>query len=305
MLDTVGFLGLGNMGGAMAERLADAGCPMIVFDPSARAVEPFAARGVTIAELPEVVANGASVVLACLPSQKVSLQVAEAVAGGSAVNVYVECSTLGRKTIRAIEQILRARGIGLVDCPVSGGPKGARAGTLTTIVSGSPEAVRMAEPVLRIIAGQKFVVGDEVGFAQTCKIVNNMISISGLLISSEAVVLGVKAGLDAQTLIDVINASTGRNSATLEKFPKSILPRTFDFGGPMSIGLKDLQLYLDEAAELGLPSWSAANALQMLQYGVNRVGGEEDFTAWIKCFEEIAGVEVKGRKTTKEASSHV
>ena len=204
-------------------------------------------------------------------------------------------STLGLSTVRAIAEGLQKKNIDVVDMPVSGGPSWAVAGKLTTIVAGSPEARKKLEPILKDLAKNVFVVGDRPGLAQAAKLVNNAISLSGMMMAAEAITMGVKAGLDADTLIDIINASTGRNSATVDKFPKAVLPRTFDYGGPLEIGVKDLDLYLDQGRALGVPTFLGANVAALFQYVVTQGGGKEDLTALVKHFEKWAGVEVKGK----------
>jgi 3-hydroxyisobutyrate dehydrogenase-like beta-hydroxyacid dehydrogenase len=293
-MTTIGFIGLGNMGGAIVRRLLLAGERPVVFDLSAEACAAYAARGAVVAASAQDVAQQADVTFACLPSGKASLDVARAVAAGGRSRVHVEMSTIGRKTISEIAGVLRAHDIALVDAPVSGGPKGADAGTLAVMVAGAPATVEKVRPALAAIAGKLLVVGAEPGLAQVCKVVNNAISMTTLVVSCEAVVAGVKAGMDARTLIDAINAGTARSSATADKITRSVLPRTFDYGAPLWGGIKDLELYLDEAQSLGLPAFSVSNTLQLWNYAVGRLDPDGDFTTIVKCFEEWAGVEVKG-----------
>jgi 3-hydroxyisobutyrate dehydrogenase-like beta-hydroxyacid dehydrogenase len=250
---------------------------------------PFGAtRAASVAD----VAEHCDIVFTCLPTAETCVAVAMAMAGGEGIRTHVECSTIGRA---AIARVAAAHpDVETIDAPISGGPKGARAGTLTAIVSGSADGIERIRPALDCIAPRIFVVGSRVGDAQVAKIVNNALSISAMVVSCEAVVLGVKAGLDAKQLIDVINAGTGRNSATMDKFPKAILPRTFDYGGPLGIGSKDLALYMEEAATEGLPAGSVANAAAIWRMAVERLGPDVDMTSLIRVMEDEAGVKVGG-----------
>ena len=166
---------------------------------------------------------------------------------------------------------------------------------MAIMVAGPEDAIAQARPALDDVAGQVFIVGEKPGIAQIFKISNNAIGLTNMMLSCEAVALGVKAGADASTLIEVINASTGRNNVTVERFPRHILTRSFDFGPPLKSAIKDFELYLEEAAAQNMPAWSVINALQLLKQAVYQVGPDEDFTAFIKLMEQWSGVEVKGR----------
>jgi 3-hydroxyisobutyrate dehydrogenase-like beta-hydroxyacid dehydrogenase len=298
MTEPLGFIGCGHMGGGMVTRLLDTGHTLVLCDIDAERLEPFVARGAAIAKTPKEVADACEIVFACLPGKEISKNVALGDAGvhrGGKIKIYVESSTLGLPTVRAIADGLKPRGIDVVDMPVSGGPRWAVAGELTTILAGSPKARAALDPILKKLAKNVMVVGDEPGLAQAAKIVNNAISLTGMIIAAEAVTMGVKAGLDADKLIEIINVSTGRNSATVDKFPKSVLPRTFNYGGPLDIGVKDLDLYLDQGRALGVPTFLGANVAALFQYVASQGGGQEDLTALVKHFEKWAGVEVRGK----------
>jgi len=149
------------------------------------------------------------------------------------------------------------------------------------------------EPLAKIF-GKPFYVGDKPGLAQIAKLANNLLAAAALVVSSEAVAMGVKAGLDARVLIDIINAGSGRNSATQDKFPRSILPRTFDFGFATGLSYKDVRLCVDESEALGVPMVAGAAVRQMLAITQARFGADSDFTMIAKVVEEWAGVEIKG-----------
>jgi 3-hydroxyisobutyrate dehydrogenase-like beta-hydroxyacid dehydrogenase len=294
---TIGFVGTGRMGGGMALRLLEAGRRLIVHDPSPAALAPLRERGAVCVATPREVAQAAPVVFACLPSPEVSRAVLEGpdgVAAGGALELYVETSTLGEPAAHAIADRLAARGVGFVDAPVTGGPQRARAGTLTVIAAGEAALLDRLAPQFAAFAERAIRVGARPGAAQVCKLVNNAISIAAMAVTCEAVVLGVKAGADARGLIEVINAGTGRTSASVDKFPKAILPRTFDYGGPLSIGTKDLALYLEMAQRHDVPV-DVLRAVSALWAQVVEANGEtQDYSTLIQPLERRAGVIVGG-----------
>lgn len=192
--------------------------------------------------------------IVCLPSVAVSQEVAcgpDGVAKGRTIRTYVETSTIGPAAIEAILAGLDGTGIDVLDAPVSNGQQGAIDGTLTSICGGPDEVLARARPVIECYSSHIFHVGKRPGSGQTAKLVNNMLSTASLMAAFEGMVMGVKAGLDAQALLDVINVSTGRSEATEIKFPRDIMTRTF--GGRIRTGKKDLDLYLAEAEKVGAP----------------------------------------------------
>lgn len=301
MSSVTGFIGLGHMGGAMARRLLLAGHDLLVYDLDVSACQALAARGANIATSPFDIAQEARVVFLCLPSLEAEREVsvgAHGLAGGTALGVVVETSTVGPRAVRDLARALRTHGVAVVDAPVSGGPRGAEAGTLSVMYAGEADAVAIAMPLLAAVAGRRFEVGREPGLGQICKLVNNAISAAGMVAACEATVLGVKAGLDASTMLAAINASSGRNAATLDKFPAAILPGTFDYGGPMGLMLKDLALFLDEARAHGVACTMAPTTLQVWKEAVRLSGAEADFSMLIRHMETDAGVEVRGRASS-------
>jgi 3-hydroxyisobutyrate dehydrogenase-like beta-hydroxyacid dehydrogenase len=293
-----GFIGLGAMGGPMAERLAAAGYDLTVYDPSPPAIKRLTDLGAKAASSPLEAASGREVAFACLPDPRVSRAVALGPGGiveADGLGVYVEMSTIGSATVVEIAEGLAGRGIAVLDAPVSGGPRGARAGRLTTMVAGGDAAFSACEDALHAIAGNVFRVGDRPGQGQVAKLANNMISAAGMVASFEAVVMGVKNGLDADTLIDLINVSTGRCGATLDKFPQSILPRTFDYGGKLGTMYKDVMLCLEEYRNSAVPHHVSASVAQIWFQGMAEGRGDDDYTSLIKIIEGWGGAEVVGK----------
>ena len=181
---------------------------------------------------------------------------------GGKLKVYVETSTLGSETIHRIGSEMATRNIGFLDGPISGGPPGARAGTLSIIVSGAQDIFEKSRPALEKIASKVFYMGEQPGMSQIAKLINNHVSAAGRLAVLEGLAMGVKAGIDPKTLNDVLNASSGRNYTTSDKVPAAILTGTYKFNGPLSIGLKDHALLLEEARRLGARMWIAPRVLE-------------------------------------------
>lgn len=296
MTKRLGFIGIGNMGLPMALRLIDRGYGLAVFDIREDAVGPLVARGARAAKSPADVASEVQTVLVSLPTPDVVQEVAlgsNGIVKGSAVRVYVDLSTTGPQVAELVANVLEEKGVSVLDAPVSGGVTGAEKGTLTVMVSGPMSVFEGVNPVLESIGENLIYVGERPGLAQIMKLVNNLLNATALAASSEAFVLGVKAGLDPEIMLRVINASTGRNSATEDKFPRSILPRTFDWGFKTDLIYKDLKLCLEQAETLGVPMWVGNAVRQLWAYAVSQGGGPRDFTTIIQYIESWAGVEVR------------
>ncbi len=292
-----GFIGIGRMGAHMARRLLNAGHSLTVFDRSEKAVEELVGNGAERAGSAAEVCSRTQTVFLSLPTpdivQSVCLGEAGVIAGTTVENV-VDCSTTGPQVARIVAAELAKSDIVYLDAPVSGGIKGAREGTLAVMVSGKRGVYEQVESALAQF-GKLFYVGDGAGQGQVMKLANNLLAAAAIVLSSEAIVMGVKAGLDPQQMCDIINAGSGRNSATQDKFPRSVIPRTFDFGFATGLSYKDVRLCLLEADNLGVPMVAGAAILQMLAVTKARFGGDSDFTSIARVVEEWAGVEIKSR----------
>ena len=295
--ELLGFVGVGRMGGPMALRLLDAGYKLCVYDVSPEALKPFIERGAQIASSPAEVASQAETVLLSLPMPDVVRSVAlggnDGVINVSKVKTVVDLSTTGPGAAAQIAGLLADRSISWVDAPVSGGVTGAKAGTLAVMVSCPKPRFEQTEPMFKVF-GKVFYTGEKPGLAQSAKLANNLLAATALVATSEAMAMGVKAGLDARVLIDIINASSGRNSASVDKFPRTILPGTFDFGFATGLSYKDVRLCVDEAETMGVPMVVGAAVRQMLAVTKARFGADSDFTHVAKLLEEWAGVEIRG-----------
>ena len=192
-----------------------------------------------------------------------------------------------------VSRALAERGIEWIDAPVSGGIAGATGGTLAVMASGPRTAFDQVEPLLKVF-GKVFFVGEKAGLAQVAKLGNNLLAAAAMVISSEALAMGAKAGLDPKIMLDIINAGSGRNSATQDKFPRSVLTRTFDFGFATGLSYKDVRLCVDEAEALGVPMVVGAAVREMLAITNAKYGPTSDFTSIARVVEEWAGVEIKG-----------
>ena len=291
----LGLIGTGKMGYPMALRLIDRGYLLTVFDIREDAVKPLISRGAQAAQSPAEGASNVETVMVSLPTPDVVREVALGANGlvnGSAVRVYVDLSTTGPQVAEFVASKLGEKGIAAISAPVSGGVPGAEKGTLSVMASGPRQVFEQIRPVLEVIGKNVYYIGQKPGFGQMMKLINNLLGATALAASSEAFVLGVKAGLDPEIMLKVINASTGRSGATEDKFPRAILPRTFDAGFKTDLMYKDVKLCLEQAEQLGVPMWVGNAVRQLWAYAVSQGGGPRDFTTLIQYIETWAGVQV-------------
>jgi 3-hydroxyisobutyrate dehydrogenase-like beta-hydroxyacid dehydrogenase len=294
----IGFIGLGKMGFPMARRLIEAGHQLTACDTRKDVLDKMVALGAQAASSPKDIADRVETVMVSLPSLQASLEVATGKGGvieGKRIKRFVDLSTVGSHMAVKIHDLLKAKNIVQLDSPVSGGVGGAEKGTLAVMVSGPRADFEAIKSALAVI-GKTFFIGEKPGSAQTMKLTNNLLSATAMVATCEAVTIGVKSGLDAHVMIDVINAGSGMNTASRDKFPRSILPRSFDFGFATGLMVKDVRLALEEAKSLGM-SLEVAEAVGRLWETVYReMGPESDFTSAIKPIEKAAGVVVGGSK---------
>lgn len=292
---SLGFVGVGNMGGLMAPRLLAKGHTVTVFDKNEAVLKAAVAAGCTAAKSATDVANVAETVFVSLPTPDVvSNVVLNEVAKGKAVKTVIDVSTTGPKVAAAVAKELAKSNIVYVDAPVSGGMAGAKNGTLAIMVACPKATYDALEETIKTF-GKVFFVGEGAGQAQTLKLANNLIAAAVIALSSEALAMGVKAGLDPKVMCDVINVSSGRNSATQDKFPKSVLTGTFDFGFATGLSYKDVRLCVDEAEALGVPMVVGSAVRQFLAVTQAKFGAQSDFTNMARVVEEWAGVEIRSK----------
>ena len=294
-MEVLGFVGVGKMGGPMANRLLDAGHSLVVYDIRDEAMAPLRARGAINVASSRAVADAADIVFFSLPEPEDVRGEAtgeKGIIAGTRAKILVDLSTTGPRTTIACAEILATKEIAMIDAPVSGGIAGATKGTLAVMGSGPAQAMARVEPLLKIF-GRVFKIGERAGMGQVMKLANNLLSATALAVSCEAVVMGVKAGLDAKLMIDVINSGTGRNTATETKFPISILTRRFAYGFATGLMHKDVRLCLDEAEAMGVSMPVGGAVRDIWRLAESELGVESDYTEIIRCLEQRAGVEVK------------
>ncbi len=288
-----GFVGLGRMGGAMARRLLAAGHRVIGYDLSEAARAALASQGGEIAPSAQAVADLAPIVFLSLPSPQIVLDAvfgASGLAAGARMEVCVDLSTSGPEAALRLAAGLSERTITALEAPVSGGIKGAREGTLSLMVSGPAPQWERVRPLLEVF-GRPFYMGARAGAGQTMKLVNNLLGACAIAITAEGMAIGAKAGLDAARMIEVLNVSSGRSSATQDKWPRAVLPRTFDFGFTAGLCLKDVRLCVAAAHSLGVPLGVGAAVSALLERTVSTLGADADFTAMAKIVELDAGLD--------------
>ncbi|HYJ18601.1 MAG TPA: NAD(P)-dependent oxidoreductase [Burkholderiales bacterium] len=291
-----GFAGVGRMGSLMAPRLLAAGHSVHVFDVSKDAVAAMEKAGAKSAASMAELGDKADIVFLSLPNPEIVNSATlgkDGLIEGKRVKRVADFSTIGPRMAGIVARALAARDIVYVDAPVSGGLKGAREGTLAVMIACPKAVYTELEPLLKLF-GKPFHLGEVAGQAQTMKLANNLLAAAAIALSSEAMVMGVKAGLNPKVMLDVLNISTGRNSATQDKFPRSILPGTFDFGFATGLSYKDVKLCIDEAEAMGVPMVCGAAVRQMLAVTNAMYGADSDFTSMCRVVESWAGVEVRG-----------
>jgi 3-hydroxyisobutyrate dehydrogenase-like beta-hydroxyacid dehydrogenase len=233
-------------------------------------------------------------VLVSLPTPEVVRAVALGPQGlirGGALRTYVDLSTSGQAVAAEVAAALAERGIATLDAPVSGGVRGAVAGTLAVMVAGAGPELERARALLEVF-GRVFHVGEQPGLGQLMKLANNFLSATAIVATAEAVVLGFKGGLDPAIMLEVINASTGRNTATEDKFPRQVLTGRYAAGFTTGLLTKDLGLCAAAAEALGVPMPVAAAVHARWQRAVAELGAAGDITRIVALIEGDAGVRI-------------
>jgi 3-hydroxyisobutyrate dehydrogenase len=274
----------------MVARLLDAGHDLAVFDTRAEAMAPHVARGARACGSAAGVADAAETVLVSLPTPDVVRAVAGELAGGAALRAYVDLSTTGPQVAAEVAATLAAGGVACLDAPVSGGVAGAEAGTLTIMCAGEEALFGRLRPLIEVLGRNVVLVGSEPGQGQLAKVLNNLLSASAIAITGEALALGVHGGLSASTLLDVFNSSSGRNTASAEKFPKHVLPRTFGAGFRLELMDKDVQLCLAEARRRRVPMALGDAVGELWARAAASAAAGADCTEIVRMLEAEAGV---------------
>ena len=289
----IGFIGLGNMGRPMAARLTDAGYELHLLDKDVSSANAFvAAHGGRLASSLAELAASAEAVITMLPDGRAVREVAlgqggliEALSPGAVVIDMSSSDPIGTRELGAA---LLAKKIDLVDAPVSGGVPRARDGSLSTMVGGDDAVIMRVRPLLEAMAKHIFPTGS-LGSGHAMKALNNLVSAGGLWIASEALLIGTRFGIAPERIVDILNASTGRNNSTENKFKQHILSRSFASGFSLGLMAKDLRVAQGLAAATGQPSPLTRLCTELWDEAASRLGGSQDHTAIIKLLEEEAG----------------
>ncbi len=290
-----GYLGIGAMGLPMAGKLLDAGHRLTVHDINAASLRPLLDRQARSAASPKDLADQQDIVFVSLPTLAAFRAVVFGDNGllhGQTMKILVNTCTVGVPFVKEITAAMAARGVTVVDCPISGGPPGARAGTLSVMVSGDPAAIERVRPMISLWGPTLNIAGDTPGAAQVLKLTNNILSAVALAATAEAFVMGAKGGLDPEIMVAAINAGSGRNSATESKFPMSVLTRGFDFGAEMHIIMKDIDLAIAQGEDLGVPMWVCQAARLVFKHAMFKGAAKDDLTSIVKHIEAGAGFEM-------------
>lgn len=292
----VGFIGVGSMGRYMAASLIRAGHDLTIYDVRTDARDDAVLAGAAWAASPRTLARSVECVITSLPGPQ---QVHDVAFGGEGIiaameagQLYIDMSTSTPQKAREVTAAAEARGVFAIDAPVSGGPRGARLGTLTIMAGGTEEAYERCLPVLQGMGEKIFHVGDA-GAGHVAKLVNNMMGLTNGIAAMEAMVVGTKAGVNPAKLLEVVRAGAG-DSFVLNMMPYVIFKRSFEPAKfALALAAKDLRLAVECADELGVPVDLIRHAAKALAKATEHGLGDQDWASYIKLIEEQAGVEVK------------
>jgi 3-hydroxyisobutyrate dehydrogenase-like beta-hydroxyacid dehydrogenase len=289
-MNTVGFLGLGRMGAPMAANLIGQADALVVHDLYPPAVGALVAKGAQAAGSARALGERCDIVFLSLPTPGIVREAVRELVSHGSPRIVCDLSTSGPALAQELHDLLTPRGIASFDAPVSGGIRGAEQGTLA-IMAGGPQALwGELEPLLQRL-GKPFYMGETPGAGQVMKLANNLLSLAAIATTAEAMTLGIKAGLDPARMIEVLNAGTGANSATRDKWPRAVLPRRFDFGFSAQLSLKDTRLALEEAQAMGVPLPTGERLAALLERVLATYGDDADFTEMAKVVEADAGLD--------------
>lgn len=289
-MSQVGFIGLGSMGSGMCLNLLEADTDLMVFDLDEAAMQPIVEAGADAAESVTDLARESDIVMLSLPGPDQVLTVVEDIrAELSEGDVLIDLTTSTPTTTQAFSETLIAQSIEVLSAPVSGGPSGANDGTLSVMIGGDHDVFEQCRDLFEIIGADLFYIGEQPRLGHAMKLVNNYLSFVAMICTSEAVAMGEQVGLDMETMVDVFNASSGRNTATSFKFPEYIIPEDYDMGYSMGLVEKDMQLLMDVADETRTPFMIGGTIRQMIAYIRGELGPDADYTEIYKYFDETMG----------------
>lgn len=294
MKDKVAFIGLGAMGKPIASNIAKAGYELHVFDLVSSYVDDLVIKGALQAASPYSAANNADIIFLSLPNAVIVEQVITAsdgvLAGSHPGQIIIDLSSVPPKHTKKMAELAAAKGVEYLDAPVSGGVSGAIAGSLTIMVGGKPEVFAQCEELLSVIGKRLFHVGD-IGAGDALKLVNNLMLGINMIGVAEALTLGIKAGLNPKTILEVISVSSGRSYAFETKVPNFILKDNFEAGFSIDLQYKDLEMATRTAKELGMPLLLANLAEQVYEVARSCGLGRYDISAVAKLLDKMSSTE--------------
>jgi 3-hydroxyisobutyrate dehydrogenase-like beta-hydroxyacid dehydrogenase len=285
----IGYLGVGMMGQPMAEKLLDAGHELCLYDIREDAMRPLLERQARRAGSPKELADFCETVVVSLPTLATfrdAVTGQDGLLSGRALKTLVNTCTVGGPFLADIETACAAKGVTVIDAPISGGPMGARAGTLAVMVSGDPAKVAELMPIFRLWGPTVVTAGEKPGAAQVMKLTNNILAAVGLVATSEAMTMAAKGGIAADAMLQVLNNGTGRNFGTMLVFPQAVLPGTFDFGATIGTLMKDVDLAIEQGEALGVPMWVCQAARLVLKHGVFQGRAQQDLSRVVQIIED-------------------
>jgi 2-hydroxy-3-oxopropionate reductase len=287
----IGYLGVGNMGQPMAGKLIDGGHELWVCDVRAEAMGPLLERQARPAASPKELADACDTVVVSLPTLDIFREAMSGPDGllrGKALKTLVNTCTVGFPFTGEIERACVPAGAPVIDAPISGGPAGARAGTLAVMVAGDAAKVAELMPVFRLWGPTVVVAGEKPGAAQVMKLTNNIVFVAALIATSEAMTMATQAGISSEAMLQILNNGTGRNFATTTMFPQAVLPGTFDFGATLDILMKDVDLAIAQGEALGVPMWVCQAARLVVKHGVFQGRARHDVSRIVQIIEDGA-----------------
>jgi len=299
MKPVIGFIGIGNMGAPMAQNLLKSGYPLGVYDLREKAIGSLAQAGAEKAVSPRDLASRSSVVITMLPAspdvEAVVLGPEGVLEGAKSGDMVIDMSSSYPGSTKMISEQLVAKGIRMLDAPVSGGIKGAREGTLAIMVGGEERDYEECRPIFQAM-GQNIHYLGKIGAGHTVKALNNLCSACSMVITSEALVIATKLGLSPDKVIDAINSSSGRSWSSQDKFPNFVLNGAFNSGFTIGLMNKDLEIATSLGRELHIPMFVGATVQQLYNYAVGQGKGDDCSSAIIKIIENWGSVKVRSKE---------
>ncbi|NJC23790.1 3-hydroxyisobutyrate dehydrogenase [Arthrobacter pigmenti] len=290
-MSTVAFIGLGNMGSPMARRLIDAGYEVRGFDLSDDARAGLVDASGLAFESPAEAIAGASTVILMLPNSNIVESVitdTEVTAAIDDDTMVIDMSSSEPLRTKALEQLLASAGVRLVDAPVSGGVKGAETGTLTIMVGANDQDFDRASEVLRHLGTVRHA--GQVGAGHAAKALNNLMSATHLLVSSEAIHTGCRFGIDPELLLQIVNGSSGRSGSTENKWPNFILPETYDSGFALKLMVKDMKIAVELANQVGIEAALGNSAVELWEQAAHALPDTADHTEIARWVSEMSNL---------------